>query len=101
MAPYGLIGVVAALLPTGTPMGFVAQLSVIALAGMIIRNAVILIEEVDHGETSGNPPRDAIVQASLHGARPIQLTACAAILGMLPIAYQVFWDRWPMRSSAG
>lgn len=91
MAPFGLIGVVAAMLPTGTPMGFVAQLGVIALAGMIIRNAVILIEEVDQNVRLGHTPVAAITEAAMHRSRPIMLTACAAILGMIPIAHQVFW----------
>lgn len=91
MAPFGLIGVVAIMLATGSPMGFVAQLGVIALAGMIIRNAVILIEEVDNNVVAGMAPADAIATASKHRARPIILTACAAILGMIPIAHQVFW----------
>ena len=91
MAPFGLIGVVAAMLPTGTPMGFVAQLGVIALAGMIIRNAVILIEEADANLTGGLAPTEAITAASKHRARPILLTALAAILGMVPIAPEVFW----------
>lgn len=91
MAPFGLIGVVAAMLPTGVPMGFVAQLGVIALAGMIIRNAVILIEEVDTNLASGEALRPAITKAAEHRARPILLTALAAILGMIPIAGQVFW----------
>ncbi|WP_394824918.1 efflux RND transporter permease subunit [Pendulispora albinea] len=90
-APFGLIGIVAAMLPTHTPMGFVAQLGVIALAGMIIRNAVILIEEVDGNVAAGKAPADAILAAVAHRARPILLTACAAILGMVPIASQVFW----------
>ena len=91
MAPFGLIGVVAAMLPTGTPMGFVAQLGVIALSGMIIRNAVILIQEVDANVAHGAGPLDAVVAAATHRARPIALTACAAILGMIPIATQIFW----------
>lgn len=91
MAPFGLIGVVLAMLPTGTPMGFVAQLGVIALVGMIVRNAIILIEEVDINVGAGQSPHEAIVQASMHRARPIVLTACAAILGMIPIAPQIFW----------
>ena len=91
MAPFGLIGVVAALLLTGVPMGFVAQLGVIALIGMIIRNAVILIEEVDHNVAQGQVPAEAVRAATLHRARPILLTAMAAILGMVPIAPQVFW----------
>ncbi len=91
MAPFGLIGVVAAMLPTGTPMGFVSQLGVIALAGMIIRNAVILIQEVDENVARGQDPLDAVIAASAHRARPIVLTACAAVLGMIPIAVQIFW----------
>jgi multidrug efflux pump len=91
MAPFGLIGVVAAMLPTGIPMGFVAQLGVIALAGMIIRNAVILIEEVDTNVAAGEDADRAVVHAATHRARPIMLTACAAVLGMIPIAPQVFW----------
>lgn len=91
MAPFGLIGIVLAMLPTGTPMGFVALLGVIALAGMIIRNAVILISEVDNNVIAGMGRDDAIKAAAGHRSRPILLTACAAILGMLPIAEQVFW----------
>lgn len=91
MAPFGLIGVVAALLLTGAPMGFVAQLGIIALIGMIIRNAVILIEEVDGNVARGEAPEQAVRAATLHRARPILLTAMAAILGMVPIAPQVFW----------
>jgi len=91
MAPFGLIGVVGAMLPTGTPMGFVAQLGVIALSGMIIRNAVILIQEIDQNIALGQTPNDAITGAAIHRARPIVLTACAAILGMIPIASEIFW----------
>ncbi|HCB1625796.1 TPA: efflux RND transporter permease subunit, partial [Citrobacter freundii] len=91
MAPFGLIGIVLTMLPTATPMGFVALLGVIALAGMIIRNAVILIHEVDVNAGDGMANDDAIVAAAEHRARPIVLTACAAILGMLPISHQVFW----------
>jgi multidrug efflux pump len=91
MAPFGLIGVVAVMLPTGTPMGFVAQLGVIALAGMIIRNAVILIDEADENVKRGMEPLQAVTHAAVHRSRPILLTALAAILGMVPIAFQVFW----------
>ncbi|MBU9815679.1 efflux RND transporter permease subunit [Rahnella sp. C60] len=91
MAPFGLIGIVLAMLPTGTPMGFVALLGIIALAGMIIRNAVILISEVDNNVREGLDRDDAIKAAAQHRSRPILLTACAAILGMIPIAEQVFW----------
>ncbi len=91
MAPFGLPGIVSAMLPTGTPLGFVALLGIIALAGIIIRNAVIMISEVDANSRAGLPTGEAIRQAAHHRARPILLTACAAILGMIPIAHQVFW----------
>lgn len=91
MAPFGLPGIVLAMLPGGTPMGFVALLGVIALAGMIVRNAVILISEVDSNLAQGMASDAAIMAAAEHRARPISLTACAAILGMIPISHQVFW----------
>ncbi|WP_210080166.1 efflux RND transporter permease subunit [Pantoea endophytica] len=91
MAPFGLPGIVLAMLPSGTPMGFVALLGMIALAGMIIRNAVILIMEADSNLHAGMSRNDAVSQAAEHRARPILLTACAAILGMIPISHQVFW----------
>lgn len=91
MAPFGFIGVVGALLPSGTPLGFVALLGVIALSGMIIRNAIILISEVDENLKAGLGDSESIRRATLHRSRPIMLTACAAIFGMIPIAGQVFW----------
>jgi len=91
VAPLGLIGVVAALLPTGTPMGFVAILGIIALSGMIIRNSVILIDQIDMDMAKGLHPWDAVVDATTHRLRPIVLTAAAASLGMIPIASEVFW----------
>lgn len=90
-APFGLIGIVAAMLPTATPLGFVALLGIIALVGMIIRNAIILINEVDANSQAGCTPVAAIREAAMHRARPILLTASAAILGMWPISHQVFW----------
>jgi multidrug efflux pump subunit AcrB len=91
VAPLGLIGVVLALLPTGTPMGFVAILGVIALSGMIIRNSVILVDQIDMDLARGLHPWDAVIDATTHRLRPIALTAAAAILGMIPIAPEVFW----------
>lgn len=72
-------------------MGFVALLGIIALAGMIIRNAVILITEADNNRKSGMHFNEAIGAAAIHRARPILLTASAAILGMIPISRQIFW----------
>jgi multidrug efflux pump subunit AcrB len=91
VAPLGLIGVVAALLPTGTPLGFVAILGVLALAGIIIRNAVILISQIDEFLRAGTDPWHAVIEATEHRMRPILLTAAAASLGMIPIAREVFW----------
>ena len=91
VAPLGLIGVVAALLTTGTPMGFIAILGVVALAGMIIRNSVILIDQIEHERARGVDPWDAVIDATKHRFRPIMLTAAAAILGMIPIMHDVFW----------
>lgn len=91
VAPLGLIGVVLALVPTGTPMGFVAILGILALIGIIIRNSVILVTQIDEYENKGYEPWDAVVEATEHRRRPILLTAAAASLGMIPIAREVFW----------
>ena len=91
VAPLGLIGVVLALVPTGTPMGFVAILGILALIGIIIRNSVILVTQIDEFERNGSTPWDAVVQATEHRRRPILLTAAAASMGMIPIAREVFW----------
>jgi multidrug efflux pump subunit AcrB len=91
VAPLGLIGVVAALLLAQAPLGFVAILGVLALGGMIARNSVILIDQIEHERAAGMHPWDAVVTAAIHRTRPILLTASAATLGMIPIAPTVFW----------
>jgi multidrug efflux pump subunit AcrB len=91
VAPLGLIGVVAALLVSGKPLGFVALLGVIALIGMIVRNSVVLVVQIDAEIAAGRPAWDAVVEATMNRTRPILLTAAAAILGMIPIAPTVFW----------
>ncbi len=91
VAPLGLIGVVAALLVAQKPLGFVAILGVIALIGMIVRNSVILVDQIEIEIAQGRTRWDAVVEATLHRFRPILLTAAAAILGMIPIAPTVFW----------
>jgi multidrug efflux pump len=90
-APLALIGVAAALLASGAPMGFVAILGVISLIGMVIRNSVILIDQIDTEIAAGRHAWDAVIMATEHRLRPILLTAAAAILGMIPIAPTVFW----------
>ncbi|WP_263139431.1 efflux RND transporter permease subunit [Pseudomonas sp. RIT-PI-AD] len=91
VAPLGLIGVVLALVPTGTPMGFVAILGILALIGIIIRNSVILVTQIESFERDGYSPWKAVLEATEHRRRPILLTAAAASLGMIPIAREVFW----------
>ena len=90
-APLALIGVAAALLISRAPMGFVAILGVVSLIGMVIRNSVILIDQIDTEIAAGQHPWDAVIVATEHRLRPILLTAAAAILGMIPIAPTVFW----------
>ena len=90
-APLGLIGVASALLLTGAPFGFVATLGFIALAGIIMRNSVILVDQIEQDIRSGVPPAEAIVGATVRRSRPIVLTAAAAILALVPLAFSVFW----------
>ncbi|MGA8976347.1 MAG: efflux RND transporter permease subunit, partial [Pseudolabrys sp.] len=90
-APLAVIGVAAALLIAGAPMGFVAILGIVSLIGMVIRNSVILIGQIDTEIAAGQHPWTAVIVATEHRLRPILLTAAAAILGMIPIAPTVFW----------
>lgn len=91
VAPLGVIGVVLALLVSQKPMGFVAILGVVALIGMIVRNSVILVHQIEVEKEEGRSDWDAVVEAAVLRFRPIMLTAVAAILGMVPIAPTVFW----------
>ncbi|UYO41561.1 efflux RND transporter permease subunit [Rhodopseudomonas palustris] len=91
VAPLALIGVVAALLPSRAPLGFVAILGVLALIGILIRNSVILIVQIEQLRSEGRPPWDAVTEATEHRMRPIMLTAAAASLALIPIAREVFW----------
>jgi len=90
-APLGLVGVTAALLVTGAPFGFVATLGCIALAGIIMRNSVILVDQIERDIREGVAPAEAIVGATVRRSRPILLTAAAAILALLPLAFSIFW----------
>ncbi len=91
LVPLGLIGVVAALLAAGQPLGFVAILGILALIGMIAKNAVILIDQIEAERGVGKPVWDAVLEASSSRFRPIMLTALSTVLGMIPIAPTVFW----------
>ncbi|MGK6306686.1 efflux RND transporter permease subunit [Variovorax sp. DT-64] len=89
--PLGIAGVAGALLVSNRPFGFVALLGVIALMGMIQRNAVILIDQIEHDRAAGVPTWDAIVESAVRRLRPIVLTAAAAVLAMIPLSRSVFW----------
>jgi len=91
VAPLGLIGVVAAMVPSRAPMGFVAILGVLALIGILIRNSVILIVQIEDLRREGLAAWDAVVEATTHRTRPIMLTAAAASLALIPISREVFW----------
>ncbi|QHP73198.1 efflux RND transporter permease subunit [Bradyrhizobium sp. LCT2] len=91
VAPLAVIGVVMALLPSGAPLGFVAILGVLALIGILVRNSVILIVQIEDLRKEGRPAWDAVVEATEHRMRPILLTAAAASLALIPIAREIFW----------
>ncbi|MDP2101820.1 MAG: efflux RND transporter permease subunit [Methylotenera sp.] len=90
-APLGLIGVTLALLLFDKPFGFVAMLGTIALSGMIMRNSVILVDQIDQDKASGLPAWQAIIESTIRRFRPIVLTAAAAILAMIPLTRSVFF----------
>ncbi len=90
-APLGIIGVTAALLVFRVPFGFVAMLGMISLAGMIMRNSVILLDQISQDMSAGLSRWDAIVDSTVRRFRPIMLTAAAAILAMIPLTQSVFW----------
>ena len=89
--PLGLIGATGALLVSNRPFGFVALLGMVALTGMIMRNTVILVDQIDHNIAAGQARSDAIVDATVGRSRPMLLTALASILGMIPLSGSVFW----------
>jgi multidrug efflux pump len=90
-APLGLIGATGALLVSNRPFGFVALLGLIALAGMIMRNTVILVDQIERDIAAGHTRHRAVIDATVRRARPVALTALAAILGMIPLARSIFW----------
>ncbi|GGY08668.1 efflux RND transporter permease subunit [Paludibacterium paludis] len=90
-APLGMIGVTLSLILFSAPFGFVAMLGVIALAGMIMRNSVILVDQIEHDIRDGIAPWEAILGSTVRRFRPIMLTALAAILAMIPLTRSTFW----------
>jgi multidrug efflux pump subunit AcrB len=91
VVPMGLIGIVAALIIFNKPLGFVAILGILALVGMIARNAVILIDQIESERAQGKAIWDAVIEAAMSRFRPIMLTAISTVLGMIPIASTIFW----------
>ena len=100
-APLALIGVVPALLIFNAPFGFVALLGVIALSGMIMRNAIILVDQIDTDIAAGVPAITAVIEATVRRSRPVVLTAAAAVLAMVPLAGSVFWGPMAMAIMGG
>ena len=90
-APLGIVGVAFALLVFGKPFGFVAMLGTIALGGMIMRNTVILVDQIEQDRADGLPAWTAVREAAVRRFRPIVLTAAAAVLAMIPLARSVLW----------
>ncbi len=99
--PLGLIGAAAALLIAQAPFGFVAILGVIALAGMIMRNSVILVDQIKQDLEAGHPMREAIVGSAVRRFRPIMLTAAAAVLALVPLAESLFWGPMALSMMGG
>lgn len=100
-APLGIIGVSLSMLLTMRPMGFVAELGILALSGMIIRNSVILIDQIEQHIKAGESPWDAIIDSAILRFRPIMLTAAAAILGMVPLIPSTFWGPMAVAIAGG
>ena len=100
-APLGIIGASLGLLVTGKPMGFVVQLGLLALAGIIMRNSVILIDQIEQHIKAGENQWDAIIGAAVTRFRPIMLTAAAAILAMIPLISSVFWGPMAVAIAGG
>jgi multidrug efflux pump subunit AcrB len=90
-APLGLIGATLALLVFRQPFGFVALLGLIGLAGILMRNTLILTQQVSDNLNDGWAARDAVVEATIHRARPVLLTALAAMLAFVPLTLDTFW----------
>jgi multidrug efflux pump subunit AcrB len=100
-APMGLIGVSLGMLLFGKPMGFVAQMGVLALSGMIIRNSVILLDQIDKHLAEGHAPWDALIDSASSRFRPITLTAGVAVLAMIPLTRSLFWGPMAVAIAGG
>ena len=99
--PFAIIGITAILLPTQVPFGFMALLGAMSLAGLMIKNAIVLIDEINANKTAGKGPYDAVVNAGLSRVRPVVLGAITTILGVAPLLQDAFWISMAMTIMAG
>ena len=99
--PFALIGITAGLLGSGAPFGFVALLGAMSLAGMMIKNAIVLLDEINANLALGKPPYDSIVDAALSRLRPVVLAAATTVLGVVPLLQDVFWVGMSVTIMAG
>ena len=100
-APMGLIGDSWGMLLFGKSLGFVADLGILALGGMIIRNSIILLDQIQKHMAAGEDPWHAVIDSAVMRFRPIMLTAAAAILGMIPLMKSVFWGPLAVAIASG
>ena len=99
--PFALIGIVAGLLPTGTPFGFMALLGAMSLAGMMIKNAIVLLDQVNIEQAGGKSPYEAVVISGVSRLRPVVLAAATTVLGVMPLLQDVFWVSMAVTIMAG
>jgi multidrug efflux pump subunit AcrB len=99
--PFALIGVTAGLLPTGTPFGFMALLGAMSLAGMMIKNAIVLLDQVNIEKAAGKSPYEAVVISGVSRLRPVVLAAATTVLGVAPLLQDVFWVSMAVTIMAG
>jgi len=99
--PFALIGIIIGLLPTGTPFGFLALLGAMSLAGMMIKNAIVLLDQVNIEIAEGRRPYDAVIEAALSRLRPVMLAAATTVLGVVPLLQDIFWVGMAITIMAG
>jgi multidrug efflux pump subunit AcrB len=99
--PFALIGIVAGLLPTGTPFGFMALLGAMSLAWMMIKNAIVLLDQVNIERAAGKSPYEAVVISGVSRLRPVVLAAATTVLGVVPLLQDVFWVSMAVTIMAG
>jgi multidrug efflux pump subunit AcrB len=99
--PFALIGIVAGLLPTGTPFGFMALLGAMSLVGMMIKNAIVLLDQVNIEQAAGKSPYDAVLISGVSRLRPVVLAAATTVLGVMPLLQDVFWVSMAVTIMAG